>query len=253
MACDALPENKPGLVVGVADRLDTLAGLFAAGLAPTGAKDPFAQRRAALGLVQALCANNLEIDLRSALETAAAQLPIPASAESQAACLDFIVERLRNWLLESGERFDVVDAVVLVQGGNPARAAQAVRQLAAWTARPDWHTILPAYARCVRIMRSAGGAVGNAYQPLPGSEPAEVELFTALQTAEETLRQLTGSRTPDDFLNAFLPVIPAVDRFFEAVLVMVEDEAVRLNRLALMGRIATLAQGVADLSKLEGF
>jgi len=252
-AGDALPENKPGLVVGVADRLDTLAGLFAAGLAPTGAKDPFAQRRAALGLVQSLVANNLEIDLGPALETAAAQLPIPASAESQAACVDFIVERLRNWLLESGERFDVVDAVVSVQGGNPARASQAVRQLAAWTVRPDWHTILPAYARCVRIIRSAGGAARTAYQPQLGSEPAEVELYTALQTAEETLRQLTGSRTPDDFLNAFLPMIPAVDRFFEAVLVMVEDEQVRLNRLSLMGRIAALAEGVADLSKLEGF
>ncbi len=118
-AGDALPESKPGLVVGVADRLDTLAGLFAAGLAPTGAKDPFAQRRAALGLVQALSANGLEIDLRQALAEAAARLPIPASVESQAACLDFIVERLRNWLLESGERFDVVEAVVSVQGEQP--------------------------------------------------------------------------------------------------------------------------------------
>jgi glycyl-tRNA synthetase len=252
-AGDALPESKPGLVVGVADRLDTLAGLFAAGLAPTGAKDPFAQRRAALGLVQALCANALEIDLRPALAAAAARLPIPASAESQAACLDFIVERLRNWLLESGERFDVVDAVVSLQGENPARAAQAVRQLSAWIARPDWNRILPAYARCVRIMRSAGGAVAEAYKPLPGTEPAEQELYAALQTAEETLRQLPGSRTPDDFLNAFLPMIPAVDRFFEAVLVMVDEAQVRLNRLALMGRIAALAQGVADLAKLEGF
>jgi glycyl-tRNA synthetase len=252
-AGDALPESKPGLAVGVADRLDTLAALFAAGLAPTGAKDPFAQRRTALGLVQALSANGVEIDLRQGLAEAAARLPIPASAESQAACLDFIVERLRNWLLESGERFDVVDAVVSVQGANPARASQAVRQLSAWIARSDWNRILPAYARCVRIMRSAGGAAAQAYQPLPGSEPAEVELYAALQIAEDSLRQLPGSRTPDDFLDAFLPMIPAVDRFFEAVLVMVEDEALRLNRLALMGRIAVLAEGVADLARLEGF
>ena len=252
-AGDGLPQSKPGLVVGLADRLDTLAALFAAGLAPTGAKDPFAQRRAAMGLVQALMANDLDFDLRPALEQAAKLLPIPASADSQAACLDFIVERLRNLLLENGERFDVVDAVVAAQGRNPARTAQAVRQLAAWITRPDWERILPAYARCVRIIRSAGGTVADNYQPLPGTEPAEVELYAALQTAEQSLRQLGGKRTPDDVLNAFLPMIPAVDRFFEAVLVMVEDEAVRLNRLALMARIAALANGVADLSRLEGF
>jgi glycyl-tRNA synthetase beta subunit len=203
--------------------------------------------------VQALSANGVEIDLRQGLAEAAARLPIPASAESQAACLDFIVERLRNWLLESGERFDVVEAVVSAQGNNPARASQAVRQLSAWIARPDWNRILPAYARCVRIIRSAGGAAAAAYQPLPDTEPAELELYAALQTAEESLRQVKGSRTPDDVLGAFEPMIPAVDRFFEAVLVMVEDEAVRLNRLALMGRIAALAEGVADLAKLEGF
>ena len=252
-AGDALPKSKAGLVVGLADRLDSLAALFAAGQAPTGAKDPFAQRRAALGLVQSLVANDVDIDLRLALAEAAKTLPIPASAESQAACLDFIVERLRNWLLESGERFDVVDAAVAVQGANPARAAQAVRQLATWIARPDWNRLLPAYARCVRILRSAGGAVADAYQPLPGTEPAETELYAALQNAEMTLRQLPGRRTPDDFLNAFLPMIPAVDRFFAAVLVMVEDEAVRLNRLTLMKRISALADGVADLARLEGF
>jgi glycyl-tRNA synthetase beta subunit len=105
----------------------------------------------------------------------------------------------------------------------------------------------------VRIIRSAGGSVADAYQPLPGTEPAETELYTALQSAEQTLHQLTGRRTPDDFLHAFLPMIPAVDHFFEAVLVMVENERVRLNRLALMARIAALADGVADLARLEGF
>jgi glycyl-tRNA synthetase len=251
-AGDALPHSRAGLAVGIADRLDTLAALFAAGLAPTGARDPFAQRRAALGLVQALIAQSIEIDLRPALAAAAAQLPIPASPESQAACLDFIVERLRNWLLESGGRFDVVDAVISAQGANPARAAQAVQQLSAWIARPDWQRILPAYARCVRIIRSAGGSAA-VYQPLADSEPAETALYAALQMAEASLSQLSGSPTPDDCLNAFVPMIPAVDRFFEVVMVMVEDERVRLNRLALMARIAALADGIADLSKLEGF
>jgi glycyl-tRNA synthetase len=126
-----------------------------------------------------------------------------------------------------------------------------VQQLAAWTARPDWHRILPAYARCVRIIRSAGGAAAQVYQSLPGTDPAEAELYAALLTAEAALRQ--SPPTPDSFLNVFLPMMPAVNRFFEAVLVMAEDPQVRLNRLALMARIAALAEGIADLSKLEGF
>jgi glycyl-tRNA synthetase len=117
---DALPQLKAGLAVGIADRLDTLAGLFAAGLAPTGARDPFAQRRAALGLVQALIAQDLDFDLDQALkQVAIPALPIPASAENQAACLQFIVERLRNLLLEQGFRYDVVDAVLSGTGANP--------------------------------------------------------------------------------------------------------------------------------------
>ncbi len=158
---------------------------------------------------------------------------------------------MRNWLLENGGRFDVVDAVISAQGSNPARAAQAVEQLTAWTARPDWNRILPAYSRCVRIIRSAGGTAAPAYQPLPGTDPAEAELYAALQTAEATLRQ--SPPTPDSFLNAFLPMMPAVNRFFDTVLVMADDPQVRLNRLALMARIAALAEGIADLSKLEGF
>ena len=98
---DALPGSLPGLVVGLADRLDTLAGLFAAGLAPSGNKDPFAQRRAALGLVQNLIGWNLSFDLRFALQIAASRLPVESTPESQAAVLDFIIERLRNSLLRN--------------------------------------------------------------------------------------------------------------------------------------------------------
>jgi glycyl-tRNA synthetase len=110
----------PGLVVGLADRLDTLAGLFAVGLAPSGARDPFGQRRAALGLVSNLIAWDLDFDLPSALDLAAGRLPVTASEESRKACLDFIVERLRNLLLEKGYRYDVVEAVLAEQAGNPA-------------------------------------------------------------------------------------------------------------------------------------
>ncbi len=247
-AGDASPAARPGLVVGLADRLDSLAGLFAADLAPSGNKDPFAQRRAALGLVQNLLAWNLDFDLQPALEAAARYLPIAASPASQQAVLEFILERLRNVLLEQGRRYDVVDAALAAQGGNPARAARAVQALEAWIARPDWNTLLPAYARCVRITRDLKERCPVA--PAAFSEPAEADLYAALQQAEAAPR---AAGSVDDLLTAFLPMIPAINRFFDAVLVMAEDPAVRQNRLGLLQRIAALAQGVADFSRLEGF
>ena len=247
-AGDETPRTLPGLLVGVADRLDSLAGLFAAGLAPTGNKDPFAQRRAALGLVQNLIIWQLDFDLRPALNLAAAQLPIPAAQESKSAALTFILERLRNTFLEQGWRYDVVDAVLAAQGTNPARAAQAVKELSEWVARPDWNTILPAYARCVRITRD----LEQIYPVFPERfiEAAEKQLYSALRASQATPRR-PGS--VQDFLQAFLPMIPAINTFFDQVLVMTEDEDLRNNRLGLLQNIAALADGVAEMSRLEGF
>ncbi len=245
---DQNPASLPGLVVGLADRLDTLAGLFAAGLAPSGNKDPFAQRRAALGLVQSLAAWDVDFDLRRALPAAASHLPVSSSPEIQAAVLDFIVERLRNILLEQSVRYDVVDAVLAAQGANPAAAVRAVRALSAWVARPDWHTILPAYARCVRITRDLDKKF--IVDPAAFVEPQEIGLYRALQTAEAEPR---APGSADDFWNAFLPMIPVINRFFDTVLVMAEDPTLRANRLGLLQRITALAAGVADFSRLEGF
>jgi glycyl-tRNA synthetase len=245
---DMLPQSLPGTLVGIADRLDTLAGLFAAGMAPTGARDPFALRRAALGLVLELIGAQLDLDLRNSLEAAAANLPIPASPENMAACLSFVVERLRNLLLEQGSRFDVVDAVLAAQGYNPASAVRAVKALSVWVARVDWNRILPAYARCVRITRDQ--AEWFSVNPQAFVETQEKELYATLLTAQAA-RQSPGS--PDDFLKAFLPMIPAINTFFDKVLVMVDDEPLRRNRLGLLQRIAALAEGVADMSRLEGF
>ena len=245
---DKSPESRPGLAVGIADRLDTLTGLFAAGLAPTGAKDPFAQRRAALGLAQNLVAWDLNFDLRSAIAAAANHLPVTSDGDAQSACLSFITERLRNVLLDASHAYDVVDAVLASQGHNPAGATRAVKQLEIWVQRPDWHTILPAYARCVRITRDL-----DTTYPVDEEafiEPAERDLNAALFTAE-TIERYPGS--VDDFLTAFLPMIPAIDRFFDDVLVMIDDITLQQNRLGLLQRIAALASGVADMSRLEGF
>jgi glycyl-tRNA synthetase len=247
-AGDTVPKTRPGLAVGIADRLDTLAGLFAVGLAPTGTKDPFGQRRAALGIVGNLVDWDLNYDLRAALDAAANHLPHQMSPAYLESCLEFIIERERNLLLESGYRFDVVDAVLTAQGYNPTRAAQAVKALSAWVERPDWHDILPAYARCVRINRDLEVRFPVAEDRF--DEPAEAALYHSLVAAESEPRQ-PGS--VDAFLDSFLPMIPSINSFFDQVLVMSEDQAQRQNRLGLLQRISALADEVADMSKLEGF
>jgi glycyl-tRNA synthetase len=246
----ALPGSKSGLVIGIADRLDTLAGLFAAGLAPSGTKDPFAQRRAALTLVQSLAKLNLDFDLRQGLALAAETLPVTATPEVLSACFDFIVGRMRASLLEQpeGSRYDVIDAVLAGQAHNPAGVFRAAQAFSQYVARPDWSSILPAYARCVRITRDQKQIFSLV--PTAFIDPAESELYAALQVAQAAPRR-PGS--VEDFFAAFLPLMPVISRFFEEVLVMAEDPQVRANRLGLLQQVAALPAGVVDFSKLEGF
>lgn len=247
-AGDSLPASRAGLAVGIADRLDTLAGLFAVGLAPTGAKDPFALRRTALGLVLAMVDWDLDVDLERGLRLAGEHLPERADADELDDCLTFIVERQRNLLLEEVYSHDVIDAVLVEQGENPAGVARNVRALSVWVARPDWERILPAYARCVRITRD----LDQTYPVVPEAfvQQEEKALCQAIKAAKLVKRQ-PGS--VDDFLTAFVPMIPVINRFFDEVLVMADDPGQRANRLGMLQMIANMAHGVADFSRLEGF
>ncbi len=245
---DETSKTRVGLALGIADRLDTLAGLFSVGLAPTGAKDPFAQRRAALGLVQNLIAWDLDFNLRDALHIAAQRLPVRTDPDKLENCLGFIEERLRNYLLEQGYRYDVVDAVISRQGRNPAKAMRAVRELSLWVVREDWQSvILPAFARCARITRP----VEEKYVVLPEAlvEPAEKGLVKAMREAAEQVKP----GLVDSLLHALVPMVPAINRFFEEVLVMAEDPALRSNRLGILQNIVSMSDDVVDMSKLEGF
>ncbi|MBW6472683.1 MAG: glycine--tRNA ligase subunit beta [Anaerolineaceae bacterium] len=245
---DQMPGTRPGMVLSLADRLDTLAGLFAAGLAPSGTKDPFAQRRAALGLVQMLIAWDLDFDLREGIQLAASVLPLEMKPEGMKACLEFINGRLQNSLLELGYRYDVVAAVLAAQGHNPAAAVRSIKILLEWIKRSDWEKILPTYSRCVRITRD----LKTVYQVSPAllKEDSERELYAGLVSVSNFDRR-PGSMA--DFFHIFMPLMPVINQFFDEVLVMVEDQAVRENRLGMLQGIALLAQGVADFSLLEGF
>lgn len=247
---DTVPKTRPGLVLGLADRLDSLAGLFAAGLAPTGNKDPFAQRRMALGLLVNLIEWDIDFKIHEALEMAALNLPIHATEETLQTCKSYIIERLRNMFLERGFRYDVVDAIISAQGDNPTRASQAVVALSAWVDDHDWDKILPAYSRCVRITRPVENVNSFEVKEELLEQIEERELYQALITAESS-RPSPGS--VGDFFQVFIPMIPKINTFFDEVLVMVEDTSIRKNRLGILYRISSLADGIADLSKLEGF
>ena len=148
-----------------------------------------------------------------------------------------------------GYRYDVVDAVLAEQSANTAAAAEAVKQLQVWVEREDWETILPGYARCVRIIRSAQVDAEKLKVDVKKFIDAEEKnLFKAIQSTVQD-----QSSTVDEFLNIVVKLIPSINAFFDKVLVMAEDEKIKQNRLALVGQIARLADGIADLSKLEGF
>ena len=247
-AGDRLPETRPGLAVGLADRLDSLVGLFSVGMAPTGARDPFGLRRAAIGLLLILTRKGIELDLAALIASAGSLLPVTSTLADQQACQDFIVGRLENQLLEESFRYDAVKSVLAEQGSNPARALDGVKALSDWIARDDWREILPAFARCVRITRDQK-EVFTVKEPRL-SMPEEKILFQGVRQAQSVLDK---ERTIPVFLTQLVKMIPAINAFFDAVLVMDENIQVRQNRLGMLQELAGMASGLADFSCLEGF
>ena len=245
-----IPQSEIGVALALTDRLDSLVGLFSAGLAPTGTKDPFALRRAAIGVVQPLLEHDLDFDLNEAIAETAKLQPIEVSDGTRAKVLEFIEGRLRVVLRERGNAHDVVDAILGQASQNPARAAKSVEELTAWVARPDWEEILPAYSRCVRIIRSSKAEDDGQWTVDSSKFVDEAEKMLYAEVEKTVNRQPS---TVNEALNAVVELIPAINNFFDKVLVMDEDEAVKQNRLALVGKIASLTEGLADMSHLEGF
>jgi glycyl-tRNA synthetase len=245
---DDLPSSPAGLIVGLADRLDSLMGLFAVGLSPSGSADPFGLRRAALGVVQALIGREISLSLRHALTKAASLLPVPAEASTIDEVEGFIRQRLQRHLLDQGFRYDLVEAVVSERGDNPYLAARTVEQFVPWVERADWMDLLNAYARCVRITREFEGSFD--LDPDAFVEPASTTLFDALEAAK---RSITPTSDIGTLFEALMPMIPPITVFFDEVLVMDPDQKLRENRLALLQRIARLTEGIVDLRRVEGF
>jgi glycyl-tRNA synthetase len=248
-AGDILPQSEAGTLLAITDRLDSLVGLFAAGLAPKSSSDPFGLRRAALGIVQILIAKGLDLDLDKAIDVVSKAQVTQLDNTTRHQLLEFIKGRLDGWLEEEiGAPRDVINAVLAEQAYNPFRAYQGIKELLEWVKRENWEYILDNFARCVRISR--GEKMQYNVSPANFADEQEKALYAAY---EQVAKQLNGAGNVDAFLKAFEPIVPTIFAFFEKVMVNDPDEKLRQNRLALMQAITNLQKGRADLSELVGF
>jgi glycyl-tRNA synthetase beta chain len=247
------PASIEGRIVALADKLDTLAGIFKIGQKPTASKDPFALRRAALGALRIVVEGGLDLDLRQLLGAAWDAQPVAATKD---ATLDeawnFIVERLRGYCLDHGATIEQFEAVRSLGASRPLDFVNRLEALRAFTATAAAASLAAADKRARNILRQAGGTHGTNVAIHLFDSPAERVLLEQIERVEEKLAALRPSRSYAQMLAELSSLKQPVDDFFNAVMVMAEDAAVRANRLALLTRLDTLCRDVADLSCLPG-
>jgi glycyl-tRNA synthetase beta chain len=250
-AGDALPADAVSQAVALADKLEALAGLFGIGALPTGDKDPFGLRRAAIGVLRILIERHVAVPLATLIATAFdAFHGVAGVTPAPEALADFLHERLRTHLRDQGYTANQVEAVLAMR---PQRIDLVPEQLAAvkaFEAMPEAAALAAANKRIVNILRKSGSEVAgevDATRLSPGAEQA------LAQTFESLARDVDAHLVHVDYtaaLKALASARPVVDRFFDDVMVMVDDHALRANRLALLARVARTMNRVADISKL---
>jgi len=249
-AGDALPTTATGTVVALADKLETLVGIWGIGLQPTGEKDPFALRRHALGILRMLIEKPLTLTIDDALQIAAASFDgIAAVKPDQAAITDFLYDRLRSYLKDKGYSTNEVEAVV---SQRPQRLDDIVARLEAvraFAALPQAEALAAANKRITNILKKTDVAVG-AVQTQLLKEDAERALHQAVASSEPHVHDAFARGDFTTALKTLAGLREAVDTFFDGVMVMADDTALRDNRLALLGELHGLMNRVADISKL---
>ena len=247
-AGDTLPRNEVGVVVALADKLETLAGLFGIGQVPTGDKDPFALRRHALGIIRMLIERGLPLSVRELVDTAFAAFPF-GHGQEQAAVMSFLYDRLTGYLREQGASAHEVDAVIALRPSwaeIPRRLA-AVRSFAAL---PEAPALASANKRVGNILKKAEGAVPTDVQSALLQEPAEQALAAALKAIAPAADAAFERGDYTASLQALAGLKAPVDAFFDTVMVNADDPALRNNRLALLASLQRAMNRVADLSRL---
>ncbi len=251
-AGDRLPESLPGIVLALADKMDTVTGFFGVGIRPSGSEDPYALRRHIAGIVAILLERGVSAPLswlasRSvSLFTKAGTQKLPPEEVSEAV-RDFLRQRLRATLIDRGIRYDLVDAALGAGFDDVPDALRRAEALAAASGTAEFRQAVTGYTRASRIAgKEERGEVDESLL----REPAEKGLFAAYR---DVAKQVAVRMARGDYAGAIAAtsaLADPIDVFFREVLVMVEDESLRRNRLALLARVAALARGIADLSRV---
>ncbi len=276
-AGDALPATRSGIAVAIADKLDTLAGIFAIGERPTGNKDPFGLRRGALGIQRILIEKGLELDVKRLIDlavagvradidrvradTAAAPAKAHVGADVVAAWIyDFLMERLRAYYLERTSAApgraavtpEMFDAVLAARPASPLDFDARLKALSAFLDLPEAGSLTAANKRIANILRKAPAAAATEVDIEQLREPAEVRLYDSMRGLKDAVAAATAERQYTAALGRLAQLRPAVDAFFDSVMVMDENPHLRANRLSLLAQLQALFGGVADLSRLPG-
>lgn len=255
-AGDRVAETRSGIALALADKLDTLAGIFTIGQKPTGTRDPFGLRRAALGVLRTILERQLDLDLRQLIETAVAAQPAEKQPEVVDEVWTFIMERLRASYLE-GEKdrsvtTEMFDAVLASRTQSVLDVDVRLRALERFLKMPEAESLAAANKRIVNILRKAPADLTGAVDTSRLQEAAERQLFEHVLSMERAVNPLFARRAYAQALTQLASLRDDVDRFFDSVMVMAEDPEVRANRLGLLLRLRGLFLQFADLSRLPG-
>lgn len=254
-AGDYLPSSRGGQVLAVADKLDTLGGIFVLGKKPTGSSDPFGLRRAALGVIRICIEQSLDIDLVETIK--AAILQQPAASDKVAAVRDelheFVADRLRHYYLDPGAGItaEMFEAVRARAPRSLTDFDARLKAVAAFSRLEPAASLAAAVKRTGNILRQAEYEDGSGeLDSKLLAEGAEKSLYEALKSAEENVHPLLAKRAYTDALTKLSGLRPSVDTFFDEVMVMTDDETLRRNRLALLAELRGLFLDIADVSRL---
>ncbi len=252
-AGDNLPSDNIACAVSIADKIDTLVGIFGIDQKPTGTKDPFALRRAAIGILRIIIEKQLPIDLRSLIKFSknlyGTKLSNPKTEEE---CLDFIMDRLRAWYIENGISPDVFAAVHARYPTQPYDFDQRIKAVQYFQSLPEAQSLAAANKRVSNILKkSEGVAVLNAINTKLLTEKSEQLLAKLLSEKYDEIEKLTTHAKYTDALSSLATLREPVDTFFDQVLVMTDDTQTRENRLLLLANLRNLFLQIADISLLQ--
>jgi glycyl-tRNA synthetase beta chain len=252
-AGDVLPTTRTGQALALADRLDTLVGIFAIDQRPTGTKDPFGLRRAALGVLRILLEGQLDLDLTGLLHQAAALQPVQRAGTADEV-YDFVAERLRGLLLDraDGTTAEMIDSVLAGRPRSPLDLEARLLALKVFLLLPEAGVLTALNKRILNILRKAAPGYDVDVDAAMLTEPAEIGLHGVLGGLRDTVTAAVAQHRYADALRASAGLRAAVDQFFDQVMVMDDNLERRHNRLALLRGVQEVLGGVADLSRLPG-